>query len=85
MSAAVSSYILNHLPDGTIVALTEFESSAHELANMTNITDDSVRDQLVDVLPTFASGGTNIGAGMELCRQVGIHCNILKTANTMFN
>lgn len=70
MQAAVASYIRNHLPNGTVVAVTEFESSAYELAGMTNITDSNVREDLISALPYYASGGTDIGAGMELCRQV---------------
>ena len=52
------------------MAITVFESSAFEEAGLTNITDDTVREDLISVLPTFASGGTDIGAGMELCREV---------------
>ena len=70
MSTATASYIRSHLPDGTLVAITVFESSAFEEAGLTNITDDTVREDLISVLPTFASGGTDIGAGMELCREV---------------
>ena len=70
MSTATASYIRSHLPDGTLVAITVFESSAYEEAGLTNITDDTVREDLASVLPTHASGGTNIGDGMELCRQV---------------
>ena len=70
MRIAVSTYILNHLPDGTILAVTQFESSAMQLSPMTNITSDAVRNYLVSTLPTAAGGGTNIANGMELCRQV---------------
>lgn len=71
MRAAVSSYLLNHLPDGTIVAVTEFSSSASQLAPMTNITSVTVRNYLASTVPSTTGGGTNIGSGMELCREVG--------------
>lgn len=70
MATAVSSYILNHLPEGTIVAVTKFATFATELAGMTNITTDSVRDNLTTIVPTSASGLTDIEAGLELCREV---------------
>ena len=73
MRIAVSTYILNHLPDGTILAVTQFENSALQLSAMTNITSDVVRNYLVSTLPTAAGGGTNIASGMELCRQVSLY------------
>ena len=68
--SAVTTYILHHLPVGTLVAITEFESNAYLLAVMTNISSDTVRQNLISVLPTVPDGGTEIGAGIELCRQV---------------
>ena len=87
MRVAVSSYILNHVPEGTLIALTAFSGEAHELLHITNITGDNRRN-ITDALPTYASGDTNTTAGLELCREVGYcwhnHFNLpkLKTSKS---
>lgn len=64
------SYIGDYVPDGFSVGITLFTSTAYTAAAMVEVTDESVRSGLLSAVPTSASGGTNIGAGLEKCQQV---------------
>lgn len=72
MSSAVSSFILNHIPGGSVVGITQFDSTATQLSPMTQITGDADRNTLVSNLPSSANGGTDIDDGLALCKQVSV-------------
>mgnify|MGYP001803379730 FL=1 len=70
MRVTVSSYILNHIPDGTLITLTAFTGEASQMLRITNITGENRRN-ITNALPLYVSDDTNIAAGLELCREVG--------------
>ena len=70
MRNAVSNFILNHIPEHSVVGINQFDSSAYQLSPMTEITSDTDRSALVSNLPFSASGGTDIDDGLLLCKQV---------------
>ncbi|NWX81958.1 CLCA1 regulator, partial [Nothoprocta pentlandii] len=55
---------------GSWVGIVTFESAAYEKAPLTQITSDATRVSLTRYLPTSASGGTDICAGVEKGFQV---------------
>lgn len=70
VASAVNKLIQSHLPVGSIVAVTHFNSYAYTLSPMTEITSENIRNTLVANLPMIAYGGTNIDDGLELCKEV---------------
>ena len=72
MEIAVKKYIKYYLNPGSLVGIVSFSTSATQLAPMTEITSDSVRESLASLVPSTASGGTSIGSGLSECITVCI-------------
>ncbi|XP_060560514.1 calcium-activated chloride channel regulator 4A-like isoform X2 [Ruditapes philippinarum] len=53
------------IPSGSYLGIIAFSNTATVVQQLTNVTSDSVRDQLINSLPTVAEGGTCIGCGIE--------------------
>ena len=70
MSQAIKIYIEAYARDNTALGIVSFSRYATVLANMTEITSPAVRASLSAAVPTYASGGTNIGAGLAACQTV---------------
>ena len=73
MAEAVKSYILNYLRDGTAVGIVSFNAGSQLLANMTDITSTTVRDELASKVPTTTALKTAIADGLQTCQQVSKH------------
>ncbi|XP_071484704.1 calcium-activated chloride channel regulator 1-like [Diadema antillarum] len=64
-------FIRHYIPAGSNLGIVTFQSYASVNANLTLVQeDDSSRDDLVNALPTFATGGTCIGCGIETALDV---------------
>ncbi|XP_060607831.1 calcium-activated chloride channel regulator 1-like [Ruditapes philippinarum] len=53
------------IPSDTYLGIIVFNNTARVVKELTEVTSDSVRDQLMNSLPTVAKGGTCIGCGIE--------------------
>ncbi|XP_070559169.1 calcium-activated chloride channel regulator 4A-like [Ptychodera flava] len=62
---AAAKYIGSTLPDDSWVGIVQFQSSARELAPLTKLVDEQTRQDLINLLPNLASGGTCIGCGLQ--------------------
>lgn len=62
---AVSHFLLNVVENGTYVGIVTFTSVAKVVKDLTQITSGSVRQELVQSLPSSTGGGTSIGAGLQ--------------------
>ncbi|VDI36624.1 calcium-activated chloride channel regulator 3/4, partial [Mytilus galloprovincialis] len=67
---AAISLIKLIIPDGSYVSIVQFSNTAVMLKNLTKITSEKVRDELVDALPTIVRGSTSIGAGLQVALNV---------------
>lgn len=67
---AAISLIKLIIPDGSYVSIVQFSNTAVMLKNLTKITSEKVRDELVDALPTIVRGSTSIGAGLRVALNV---------------
>ncbi|XP_010305720.2 calcium-activated chloride channel regulator 1 isoform X1 [Balearica regulorum gibbericeps] len=65
LHSAAEEFLLCIIETGSWVAIVTFDSSASEKAPLQQITNDAARQKLVQYLPTFASGKTNICAGIH--------------------
>ncbi|KAK3594734.1 hypothetical protein CHS0354_014159 [Potamilus streckersoni] len=62
-----AKYVINNLlPMDSLFGMVSFSSGANILARMTRITDNSVRQSLIEKLPIESGGKTSIGAGLKL-------------------
>ncbi|XP_077986711.1 calcium-activated chloride channel regulator 1-like [Glandiceps talaboti] len=62
---AASRYIGYTLPLNSWVGIVEFATASARLAPLTKIVNNRTREELVNLLPTRASGSTCIGCGLE--------------------
>ncbi|NXL85394.1 CLCA1 regulator, partial [Alectura lathami] len=67
---AAEVFLLQIIEIGSRVGIVTFESSAYVKSPLLQITSDAVRQKLVQYLPTTASGGTNICAGVDKGLQI---------------
>lgn len=65
LRTAAEVFLIQIIEIGSKVGIVTFESSAYERSPLVQITSDKTRQNLVQHLPTSASGGTNICAGIE--------------------
>lgn len=65
LHSAAEEFLLCIIETGSWVAIVTFDSSASEKAPLQQITNDAARQKLLQYLPTFASGKTNICAGIH--------------------
>ncbi|NXC47351.1 CLCA1 regulator, partial [Penelope pileata] len=65
LRAAAEVFLLQIIEIGSRVGIVTFESSASVKSSLQQITTETSRQNLVQKLPTSASGGTNICAGIE--------------------
>ena len=72
MSQTVKDFISTYITNGTAVGIVEFDSRAYERAPIRVIKSEVDRNNLIASVPTSAGGGTNIGAGINKCREVCI-------------
>ncbi|KAM6396387.1 calcium-activated chloride channel regulator 4 [Pluvialis apricaria] len=63
--SAAEVFLLQIIEIGSWVGIVTFDSEASEKAPLQQITNDAARQKLVQYLPTFASGTTNICAGIH--------------------
>ncbi|NXN63654.1 CLCA1 regulator, partial [Himantopus himantopus] len=63
--SAAEVFLLHIIEIGSWVGIVTFDSEASEKAPLQQITNDAARKKLVQYLPTFASGTTNICAGIR--------------------
>ena len=69
MRQAVNGFIME-VSNGDEVAIVEFSFSATELSDLTKITSEADRNDLLDEVPNDAAGGTCIGCGIQLAVEV---------------
>ncbi|NXK45407.1 CLCA1 regulator, partial [Chauna torquata] len=67
---AAEVFLLQIVEIGSWVGIVTFQSSADIKSSLEQITSDAVRQKLVQYLPTKASGGTNICAGVQKGLQI---------------
>ncbi|XP_013033300.3 calcium-activated chloride channel regulator 1-like [Anser cygnoides] len=67
---AAEVFLLQIIEVGSWVGIVTFQSSASIQSRLQQITSDAVRQNLVKNLPTIASGGTNICAGVRTGLQI---------------
>ena len=72
MSLLVQIYIETYLRNDTAVGIVSFKNAATVHAPMTVITSPAVKSSLASKVPTSASGGTSIMAGLQQCQKVKI-------------
>lgn len=81
---AAISLIKLIIPDGSYVSIVQFHSRAFMRKNLTKITSDKVRDELVAALPTRAPGSTSIGAGLQMALNEFIRHNSSTIGNIIY-
>ncbi|XP_071846825.1 calcium-activated chloride channel regulator 1-like [Apostichopus japonicus] len=62
---AARTYILTMAAQGTFIGIVDFDSDATTISALTEMTSDTVRRTLANLVPVDANGGTCIGCGME--------------------
>ncbi|XP_053404614.1 calcium-activated chloride channel regulator 1-like [Mercenaria mercenaria] len=62
--------IQTKIPDDSWLGIVWFNSTSSIMKNMTQVTSQQVRDELVSSLPQYASGGTCIGCGIESALEI---------------
>ncbi|XP_064311520.1 calcium-activated chloride channel regulator 1-like [Phalacrocorax carbo] len=65
LRCAAEWFLLHIIENGSWVGIVTFDSDASEKALLQQITNHTVRQELVQCLPRFASGNTNICAGIH--------------------
>ncbi|KAM6167938.1 calcium-activated chloride channel regulator 4-like [Erethizon dorsatum] len=70
MNQAAKHFLLQTVENGSWVGMVQFDSSASIKSELIQIRSDSERDALVKSLPTQATGGTSICAGIRTAFQV---------------
>ncbi|XP_061859557.1 calcium-activated chloride channel regulator 4 [Colius striatus] len=65
LQTAAANFLLHIIEIGSWVGIVTFDSKASEKAPLQQITNDAARNKLCQSLPTFASGLTNICAGIR--------------------
>ena len=64
MVASSADYIMSVLPSGSKLGIVVFNRTSKIRAGLTDITDTTSRQSLVNALPPSAFGGTCIGCGI---------------------
>ncbi|XP_067892451.1 calcium-activated chloride channel regulator 1-like [Heterodontus francisci] len=70
LKQAAVIFLLQIIEEGSNVGIVTFSNSAHIKALLTVVDSDDVRQRLTNYLPSSASGGTNICAGVRSGFQV---------------
>lgn len=72
MNQAAKHFLLQITGNGSWVGMVHFDSTANIKSKLIQITSSNEKNQLLNSLPTVASGGTSICAGIESAFQVKI-------------
>lgn len=72
MNQAAKHFLLQTIENGSWVGMVHFDSTAKVQSKLIQITDNDKRNNLLKSLPTVASGGTSICAGIQAGFQVKI-------------
>ncbi|XP_006812945.1 calcium-activated chloride channel regulator 1-like [Saccoglossus kowalevskii] len=75
---AATRYIRHTLPMGSWLGMVEFSTWSRITTNLTQLTDDQIREDLIDLLPKWANGNTCIGCGILDGIQVLLEYNTTK-------
>lgn len=70
MNQAAKHFLLQITGNGSWVGMVHFDSTANIKSKLIQITSSNEKNQLLNSLPTVASGGTSICAGIESAFQV---------------
>lgn len=77
MNQAAQYFLMQIIENGSQVGMVHFNHQANIKSQLIQINSDAERNQLLEALPTVASGGTSICSGIRAAFEVKIDCKCI--------